>query len=311
MKIAGIGDLFIPEEYIRKGFSGLSGLGHVVETIQWKHESFQELQSINLLVENEGSEGYEPPQYILDAVADADIIITQFCTITKRLIDNCKNLKVIGVLRGGYENVNVSYADEKGIIVFNTPGRNATAVADFTVGLLISECRNIAKGHLGLKNGQWLREYPNSVYTPDLPGKTAGIVGPGEIGKKVAKRLAALDMEIIAYDPYVKTPPAGIRLVELEELMSTADFVTVHARLTKETEGMISEKLISRMKPAAYLINTPRSGLVDEEALYHALKERRIAGAALDVFRLEPPGIDYPIVQLDNVTITPHMAGGS
>jgi D-3-phosphoglycerate dehydrogenase len=146
---------------------------------------------------------------------------------------------------------------------------------------------------------------------PDLPGKTAGIVGLGEIGRKVAKRLAGFDMRILAYDPFVKEPPAGIAMVGLEELMAKSDFVTVHARLTKETEGMIGAALIAKMKNSAYLINTSRSALVDEKALYEALKSKKIAGAALDVFDLEPPGADYPLVKLDNVTLTPHMAGGS
>jgi D-3-phosphoglycerate dehydrogenase len=213
--------------------------------------------------------------------------------------------------RAGIENINLKYATEKGILVFNTPGRNSDAVADFTIGIMISECRNIAKGHFGLKNGQWIREYPNSFYIPDLPGKTVGIVGLGEIGQKVAKRLVGFDVKLLGYDPYVKNAPYGIELVTLQKMMAESDFVTIHARMTKETEKMISKELIAKMKPTAYLVNTSRAGLVDEEALYEALKNKQIAGAALDVFNLEPPGQDYPLVVLDNVTITPHMAGGS
>lgn len=311
MKIIGIGDLLIPETYIKKGFSALEAYGAQVSTVQWELNSYEELQNINLMVEKGGSEAYEPPQYILDAVEQADIIITQFCTITKRVMDHCKNLKAIGILRGGVENVNIQYANEKGIAVFNTPGRNANAVADFTVGLLISECRNIAKSHMEMKQGNWVRDFSNKASVPDLMDKTVGIIGLGEIGRKVAKRLLSFDMKVIAYEPYAKDGFDGVRLVGLEELMKESDFVSVHARLTKETEKLISEELIGRMKPTAYFINTSRSGLVDEEALYQALKEKRIAGAALDVFNVEPPGKDYPIVTLDNVTITPHMAGGT
>ncbi len=311
MKIVGIGDLLIPEGYIKKGFSRLEAYGVEVETLQWELKGYEELQNINLLVEKSGSEAYEPPQYILDAIEDADIVITQFCTITKRVIDHCKKLKAIGVLRAGVENVNVAYADEKGVVVFNTPGRNANAVADFTVGLLISECRNIAKSHMEMKNGNWVRDFSNKASVPDLMDKTAGIVGLGEIGRKVAKRLLSFDMNVIAFDPYAKDVPEGVRLVDLPDLMQASDFVTIHARMTKETEKLISKALISTMKPTAYLINTSRSGLVDEEALYMALKEKQIAGAALDVFNVEPPGKDYPLVTLENVTITPHMAGGT
>ena len=311
MKIVGIGDLLIPEEFIKKGFKEAEDLGIEVKTIQWELSNYEELQNINLLVETGGSEGYEPPQYILDAVKDADIIITQFCTVTIKMIDYCDKLKVIGVLRGGVENVNVNYAEEKGILVFNTPGRNSTAVADFTVGLLLAECRNIVRSHMELKRGEWLKNYPNKKAIPDLMDKTVGIIGLGEIGKKVAKRLMSFEMNVTAYDPFVKSPVEGIRMVSLEELMEESDFITVHARLTKETEKLISKKLIDSMKPTAYFINTSRSGLVDEDALYQALKAKRIAGAALDVFNVEPPGKDYPLVTLDNVTITQHLAGST
>lgn len=311
MKLVGIGDLFIPHEYIEMGFHPLRELGVDVSVLDWKLQDFHELQKINIQVEQGGSEVFEPPSYIYQAVKDADIIITQFCTITKKLIDSCPNLKVIGVLRAGYENVNLAHATERGLLVFNTPGRNADAVADFTVGLMIAECRNIARGHLGLKNGTWIREYPNSEYIPDLPGKTVGIIGLGEIGQKAAKRLTGFDMKLLGYDPYVTNPPYGIKMVGLEELMSQSDFVTIHVRLSKETEGMVDRKLINLMKPTAYFINTSRSGVADEQALYEALRDKKIAGAALDVFNMEPPGVDYPLVKLENITLTPHMAGGS
>lgn len=311
MKLVGIGDLFIPNDYILSGFEKLKQLGVEVTAVEWRLKDFEELQNINLAVEHGGSEAYDPPQYILDAVKDADIIITEFCPITKKVIDSCKNLKIIGVLRAGYENVNISYASSKNILVYNTPGRNADAVADFTIGLIISESRNIARGHLGLKNGEWIREYPNSGYIPDLPGKNVGIIGLGEIGQKVAKRLTGFDVNLLGHDPFVTNPPYGIKMVSLEELMSESDFVTIHVRATKETENMVNMDLISKMKPTSYFINTSRSSVADEKAIYEALKNKRIAGAALDVFDVEPPGKDYPLVGLDNVTITPHMAGGS
>ncbi|QTM00091.1 gluconate 2-dehydrogenase [Iocasia frigidifontis] len=307
----GIGDLLIPQEYIKTGFKGFEDQGIGVETIQWDLASYEELQNINLMVETGGSEAYEPGQYILDATKDADIIITQFCPITKRLIDNCNNLKMIGVLRGGYENINVNYANEKNIVVMNTPGRNANAVADFTVGLLISECRNIAKSHLELKKGEWVRDYFNADSVPDLSYKTVGIIGLGQIGQKVAQRLKGFEMDIVAYDPYLKDPIDGIKMLSLKELMQVSDFVTLHARLTKETEKLINEELINLMKPTAYIINSARSGLIDEKALYEALKAGKIVGAALDVFDEEPPGKEYPLVTLENATVTPHLAGGT
>ena len=206
--------------------------------------------------------------------------------------------------------MNLDYCNEKGILVFHTPGRNANAVADFTVGMLLSECRNIAKAHRELKEGRWVREYANKDSVPDLCDKTVGIIGYGNIGRKVAQRLKAFEMKVLVYDPYVKEAE-GVELVPLEELMSRSDFVTIHSRLTKETEKLINARLLSLMKPTAYFINTARAGLVDEAALVQVLQEKRIAGAAIDVFEMEPPTKDYPLVVLDNVTITPHLAGGT
>ena len=311
MKLVGIGDLFIPGNYIESGMKSLEELGVSVNIVEWKTNGFEELQNINLIVEQQGSEAYEVPDYIIDAVRDADIIMTQFCPINRKVIDSCPNLKVVGVFRGGYENVNVSYCTEKGISVMNTPGRNADSVADFTVGAMICEARNIARGHYGLKNGEWIRTYPNSGMIPDLPGKTVGLIGLGEIGKKVARRLSGFDMNILAFDPYCKVVPENVTLVDLPELMAKSDFVSIHARLTDANRHMINAEMLSLMKPTAYLINTARAGFIDEDALHQALAEKKIAGAMLDVFELEPPGKDHPLVTLPNVTLTPHMAGGS
>ena len=311
MKLVGIGDLFIPNKYIEQGFAKYEEKGISVSTVEWELSDFDELQKINLIVEQSGAESYEVPNYIIEKVKDADIIITQFCPVNKKVIDACRNLKYIGVLRGGGENVNVKYAEEKGIRIVNTPGRNSDSVADFAVGMMICEARNIARGHFGLKNGEWIRNYPNSDSIPDFPNRTVGIVGFGEIGRKVAKRLVGFDVRILVYDPFSKSEPDYAVKTDLETLMKESDFITLHARLTKENEKMINAAMISLMKKTAYLINTSRSGLVDEKALYNALKNGNIAGAALDVFDIEPPGKDYPLVTLPNVTLTPHMAGGS
>ncbi len=311
MKIVGIGDLFIPSDFITKGFKIFEDRGDTVEVFDWKLKDFDELQHYNLLIEQGGIEDFEVPQYALDKLVDADMIITQFFPINSKVISACKNLKYIGVLRAGMENVNRKVAEEKGITVFNTPGRNADSVADFALGMILCEARNIAKGHYGLKNGKWIREYPNSGFIPELPGRTVGIIGYGEIGRKVEKRLSGFDSNVLIFDPFFKGEPAYGKLVTLDTLMKESDFITIHARLTEENAKMIGKREIGLMKPTAYLINTSRAGLVDEEALYEALKEKKIMGAALDVFELEPPPKDYPLCTLDNVTITPHMAGGS
>jgi len=314
MKLVGIGDLFVPRWAISRGFAELAAHGVQVETVEWQLDGLDQLQAINLLVEQGGSDAVEPPEEIFAAAAEAEILITHFCPVTRRLIEACPRLKVIGVLRGGYENVNFAYARERGLLVFNTPGRNADAVADFTVGMIIAEARNIARGHHGLKNGEWIRTYPNYQHIPDLPGRTVGLIGLGEIGLKVARRLSGFEVRILGYDPYARPKAAaqhGVQLVSLNELLAAADFVSLHARLTADNRHLIGSRELALMQPTAYLINTARAGLVDEDALYHALKDGRIAGAALDVFEKEPPGLEHPLVTLPNVTLTPHMAGGS
>lgn len=314
MKIVGIGDLFIPASYIEKGFAPLREKGHVVEVMDWPLKSFDELQNYNLLVETQGCQALQPPQCVFELCADADVIVTQFCTVTRELVDACPKLKAIGVLRGGIENVCSEYAREKGIEVFNAPGRNAEAVSDFTVGMIICEARNIARGHHGILTGRWIRDYSNSGMIPDLPGRTVGLIGCGAIGMKVAKKLSGFDMTLLGYDPFAsaeRCKEAGIEPVELDELMARADFVSLHARLTAENRHLIDARRLALMKPTAYLINTSRAGLIDEAALVEALRAKKIAGAALDVYEHEPPQPDDPLLALDNVTLTPHMAGGS
>ncbi len=314
MKIVGIGDLFIPASYIEKGFAPLREKGHLVDVMDWPLKSFDELQNYNLLVETQGCQALQPPQCVFELCADADVIVTQFCTITRELVDACPKLKAIGVLRGGIENVCSEYAREKGIEVFNAPGRNAEAVSDFTVGMIICEARNIARGHHGILTGRWIRDYSNSGMIPDLPGRTVGLIGCGAIGIKVAKKLSGFDMTLLGYDPFAsaeRCKEAGIEPVELDELMARADFVSLHARLTPENHHLIDARRLALMKPTAYLINTSRAGLIDEAALVEALRAKKIAGAALDVYEHEPPQPDDPLLALDNVTLTPHMAGGS
>lgn len=308
MKICGIGDLFIPADYIRTGFKKN---GIEADVFDWDTGGFAKLQEINLLIEQNGSEAYDVPSSLLDKIKDAEILITQFCPVSRKVIDACPDLKIIGVLRGGYENINIAYAAERGIEVFNTPGRNADAVADFAAGAIICEARNIARGHFGIKTGKWIREYPNSGMIPDLPGRVAGLIGFGEIGRKTAQRLHGFEMEILAFDPFAKNFPDYVRQTDIKELMRKSDFVSLHARLTNENRHLINAEMLSLMKPSAYLINTSRAGLVDEAALFAALKSKNIAGAFLDVFESEPPGLSHPLVNLENVTLTPHMAGGS
>jgi len=235
----------------------------------------------------------------------------QFAPLARRVIETAPQLKVIGVVRSGIENIAVDYATQRGIAVLNTPGRNARAVAECTVGMILAEIRNIARAHALLAAGQWQRTFPNSAAIPELYEKTVGLVGYGAVGRRVAGYLQAFGSRIIAYDPFAVGNPAPATLVDLETLLRQSDVVSIHARLTQETYHLIGAPELALMKPTAVLVNTARSGLVDEAALVRALAQRQIQGAALDVFDVEPLPKDHPLLQLDNVTLAPHLAGST
>lgn len=311
MKLLAIGDRFIPVEVMEKGLKKLEEKGVIVDVKEWKHNSLEELQKYNLLVEQKGPEAVELPAYLLENVDEYDIIVVQFTPVSKKLIDKAKSLKVICALRGGVENIACDYAAAKNISVLNTPGRNARAVAEFAIGMILSEIRNIARSNIALNKGEWRKDYPNSGEISELYNKTIGIVGFGHIGQLVAGYLQAFGSNIIAYDPYFKGEYEGVKIVSLEELMKNADLVTVHARLTDDTYHLIGEKEINLMKKNAVLVNTARSGLVDEQALIKALEDKKIMGAALDVFDVEPIPTQDEILKLDNITLTPHLAGST
>ena len=259
----------------------------------------------------------------------------EFEQITEKVLAKSPHLKLIASVRAGPQaNIDVDAATKRGIPVIYSPGRSADTVADFAIGMLIAVTRHIAKGHYLVKNRTLTEENPlrpgfakrdivwitndpkNFPYLKlrgvGLTGKTLGIIGLGAIGKEVAKRAACFKMKVIAYDPYVSEKEAkkvGAKLVDKDTLFREADFVSVHAKVTEETINLVGEKEFNLMKPTAFFINTARAALVDQKALYSALREKRIAGAALDVFENEPLKPDDPLLELDNVVLTPHIAG--
>lgn len=275
----------------------------------WNRKQFIDYAS---RVEKVGPEPFDVNKEFLKEVADAEVILVNFAPVGSKIISAGKSLKLIGVTRSGAENVNVEAATNCGVKVAVAPGRLAEPVSDYTVGLILAESRNIARMSITDHNGEWMTDTPNSSYIKSLKGAVVGLIGYGIIGQKVAAKLQAFGCKIVAYDPFCKTEvfeKTNCKSVRLEELMKISDYVSVHARLTKATEGLISKELIAMMKPHAIFINTARAGLVDEEALIEALKEKRIRGAGLDVFSVEPIPAGHPILSLDNVTLTPHRAG--
>lgn len=190
-------------------------------------------------------------------------------------------------------------------------GRNARAVAECTVVLMLSEIRNIARAHAALKQHVWLRDFPNRDAIPELNQKTVGLIGYGAVARLVAHYLVAFGSRLLAYDPYCTADPAPATLVDLPQLLQQSDIVSLHARLTADNRHLIGRSELRQMKKTAVLINTARSGLVDEAALAEALANHTIMGAAIDVFEQEPVPEDHPLLALDNVTLTPHLAGST
>ncbi len=311
MKLLAISDTYIPAQFMGAGLSRLESLGVEVEVRRWEHENLVQLQQANLAIEKGGPEAVPLGDDLLRDIDRFEMLVVQFAPVSRRLIEAAARLSVIGVLRTGVENVDLPAAAQRGITVLNTPGRNARAVAECAMGLILSEIRNIARAHAHLMRGDWRRSFANSDAIPELYDKTVGLIGYGAVGRLVAGYLNAFGSRIVAYDPFAKGDPAPAKLVDLETLLRTSDVVSIHARLSDETYHMIGERELAWMKPNAVLVNTARSGLIDEAALVKALAERRLQGAALDVFDVEPLPADHPLLKLDNVTLAPHLAGST
>lgn len=293
------------------GLEKLRQQGYDVIVRQWAHPSIEKLQEDNLQVEQHGAEAVTLPADLYTDLQDVELVITQFAPVNKAVIDKLPKLKYIGVLRGGIENINKEYAESKGIKVMNTPGRNARSVAEFTVGMMLAETRNIARAHDALKDKYWRKDFVNADVIPEIGGKTIGLVGFGHIAQLVAKFLKGFDANVLFYDKYVDHVDGYTKVDSLEDLLKVADIISLHARLSPETQNLINEKHFKLMKPTAVIINTARSGLINEHDLLQALKEKRIMGAAIDTFDDEPLKEESEFYLLDNVTITPHMAGST
>ncbi|MCH3904664.1 MAG: 2-hydroxyacid dehydrogenase [Lactobacillus sp.] len=310
MKILAFGDNLIDPEMLKNGLQAFVDNGDEVVIRDWSHDSVEDLQADNIKVEQNGANSItiSDPSLLKD-IDQFDMIITQFTPIGKNLIDRATNLKYIGVLRGGMENVDLDYAKSKGIEVMNTAGRNARAVAEFTVGLMLALTRNIGLMNAKMHQDIWFKDFPNKNYVPEIGGKTIGIIGFGHIGQMVAGFLKGFGARIIYYDPYVDKSDIAEKYTDLDELVKEADIISIHMRATKETHHIINQHIFELMGPNTYFINDARSALVDEDALIKALQDHKIAGAALDTYDNEPLPSDSPLLKLDNVVLTSHSAG--
>jgi D-3-phosphoglycerate dehydrogenase len=243
---------------------------------------------------------------ILEGIDGAIVSIDPF---TRRVFESTDRLKVVARTGVGYDAIDVKAATDHGVAVCIAPGTNNVAVAEFAFATMISCARKLVENLEEVRRGGWARHQG-----VDLAGSTLGIVGLGSIGKELARRARGFDMRVIAYDPVQDQEFAErhqIAFASLDQLLRESDFVTLHLFLSDETRHLINAERLSLMKPTAYLINAARGGVVDPRALYEALKERRIAGAALDVFEVEPLEADSPLRTLDNAYLYPHVAGQS
>jgi len=247
----------------------------------------------------------------------ADVLIVEADLVHAEVLETC-TIRMIGCCRGDPVNVDLALATSKGIPVFHTPGRNADAVADLTLAFMLMLARHLAAIHETFHSGggelasagDFLAMY--SRFTGfELGGCTVGLIGLGAVGREVAARLVGFKARILAYDPYVTAAPAGVELCTLDDLLREADFVSLHAPVTAETQGLLSRERLSLLKPSAFVVNTARAALTDEDALYEMLVSKRLAGAALDVLDQEPLQPGNRFLGLPNVIATPHIGGAT
>jgi D-3-phosphoglycerate dehydrogenase len=234
------------------------------------------------------------------------MVVRSRTKVRQQLIDVCPDLKVI--VRGGVglDTIDAEYARSKGITVMNTPLASSASVAELAIGYMFALARSIFQASSSMKSEQWEKKLFEGM---ELGGKTLGLIGIGNIGKEVARRASALGMTVVAYDPYVNSVE-GVRLVELNELLQKADYISLHLPKTKESTGLLGAEAFAKMKPGVRIVNCARGGIVDENALLEALNDGRVVGAALDVFAEEPPK-DWRLVKHPNVIASPHIGAAT
>lgn len=246
------------------------------------------------------------------ALARAHALIVRSATdVDAAMIEAAPDLRVIGRAGVGVDNIDVDAASQHGIAVFNAPGGNTVAAAELTMALILVVVRNVTEAERSMREGRWERSRFVGV---ELDGKTLGLIGAGRVGGEVVARARAFGMEVIVYDPYLTDERAkelGFRLTDLDEVLETSDVISVHVPLTAETQGLVGEGALAKMKDTAYLVNASRGGVIDEPALAEALKAGKLAGAGLDVYETEPLPEDSPLRHAPNLVMTPHLGAST
>ena len=307
MKIVCAADTYITPEMMEGGVRPYLAPEDSLQTFFFGVWGKEGMRDINRAIETGHRREVALPEGFLEAAREADLLIVHLCPVNEDLLEGARNLKAVMSCRGGLENVAVEKASELGIIVSNNPAHNANAVAEYTIGMILCETRNIGRAHSALKNGEWRKSFPNSETTiRELCDMTVGIVGFGSIGRLVAAKLLPFGCRILASDPFATSSGVDyVSLVPFEELLAQSDVVTLHARSDK---AIMTEHEFSLMKQNSYLINTARAYLVESDAFRAAMDSGKLLGAAIDVFESEP---DIPEFyrSYDNITLTTHRGG--
>jgi D-3-phosphoglycerate dehydrogenase len=317
--IAVIGDRFMRPAAFTEALAGLgngwsNGTGIRILELAWPDEPMRHGY------DNGGLPGLREylgePDAIVSFIDDAEILINHLAPITGGMLDRLPKLRVIAVSRGGPVNIDVAACKARQVRLVNTPGRNASAVAEFTIAAILAETRLVRAGHEALRRGIWRGDlYRYDITGAELSEMTVGLIGYGFIGTRVVKLLKPFGCRILVADPYkhlsAEDIADGVEMVDLDRLLAESDVVSLHARVTSETTGFLAAPQFARMKRGAHFINTARGPMVNYDDLYQALKTRHLRGAMLETFWLEPPPADAPLLALDNVTLTPHIAGAS
>jgi D-3-phosphoglycerate dehydrogenase / 2-oxoglutarate reductase len=309
-----VGDALLPAEVITAGLGELDEHVEVTSALTWGPPDEAEVDGMALRLERDGPGGEDPPEDLLPHLADAEALVVHYCPVSASTLARAPRLRLLATCRAGTENLAVDEAARRGVLVVHVVGRTTEAVSDFAIGLLLAEARNIARAHQRLVDGGWDKRFANSAFTPELEEKSVGIVGFGQVGAAVARKLEGFRIRLLGHDPFVpekKIRAGGAEPVALDRLLDESDFVTLHARPQHGAPPLIGRRELQMMKPTAFLINTARAVLVDTDALVDALREGAIGGAALDVHDREPLGPDHPLLGLDNVTLTPHLASST
>jgi D-3-phosphoglycerate dehydrogenase len=311
LRILCAGDSFITAEELaaqcRGQLSEFGELDLVLHSSSWPDQPMGDVDGVR--------EAAGDPAELAGLAAGADAVITHLAPITAAVIRAAPGLRVIGSTRGGPVNIDLGAATAAGVPVAFLPGRNLSAAAEFAVGLMIAVTRNIGAGSRGLAGGVWDGKYFRyELSGPEIGASTIGLIGFGAIGAHVTRLLLAFGARVMVFDPYAdpaRLAAAGAVSASLEQLLPSSDIVSMHARLTPETTGMADATFFSQMKAGAFFVNNARGELVVTPDLTDALRSGHLAGAALDVFDPEPPPPDHPLLAMDRVVATPHLAGSS